>query len=1056
MYKILLKRWSGFIKYPPLFLIFFLGVSFQQIQAQETVSGTVTDENGMPLLGVNVLVKNTSNGTTTDFDGNFEINTGESATLVFSFIGFISKEVEVAGGEQLSVTLSEDSESLDEVLVIGYGSQLKEEISGSVSRIDAEAIKNIPQVGVDQLMQGKAAGVMVTRNSGQPGSAVSVKIRGVNTITGSSEPLYIIDGVPVSGDSRNIATSGRSTADGGIGAGTGATDVSPLASINPNDIESINILKDASATAIYGSRGSNGVVIITTKKGKKGQGRLTYNTYVGVQEPTNKIDVMNLQEYATLQNTIGAIYGLDEQIEFLNPDLLGPGTDWQAEIFDNAFQMNHELSFSGGSENINYFLSASHTDQEGTVIGSSFDRTTVRANVNATVNDWIKTGITLTGSRTNDQITLNNASNGIISLSLLNNPATAVYNPDGSFAGPVTEQEIAYGIRNPIAEALNIDNTLTRNRFFGNLFAEFTFHENLTFRTEFGGDFGNNISDRFQPTFTYGALNRGENQLNVRRENNDFWIIKNLLTYNNTFGDNHDITALFGQEVQESKWEGVIAQDGNFVGNEMPVLGTGNANDFTDQYRGSSALESYFTRFIYSFNNKYNVTASLRADGSSKFAEGNRWGYFPSISASWRLSNEDFMQDFDAIQNIRLYGGYGEVGNQAIPNFAYGVRLNTINTGLGTGFEFANFENPGLTWESSTQTNIGLDFSLFNQRLNTTVEVYNKVSRDFLYQLAVTDFITGGNSPGAITAPWVNLGEMVNRGLDLTIAYSTAPEAALQWNSTLTFSHYKNEVNELLGDLTINGDISLNDSNQNITLTRVGDPVGMFYGYQVEGLFRTTEDFEGAAVQFGRPFEDALFGTTWLGDIKYKDINNDGVIDNDDRTVIGNPHPDFTFGFQNSLSYNNFDLSVFLQGSYGNDIFNAVDRTLTAANLYYVNQSPSVLDYWSIDNPDASAPRLARNDTPNINISDRYIEDGSYLRVQNITLGYNLSSNFAEKIGLNNLKIYGSVQNLYTFTNYSGYDPEVGAYNQNALLQGLDNGRYPSPRTYTLGLNVEL
>ena len=262
---------------------------------------------------------------------------------------------------------------------------------------------------------------------------------------------------------------------------------------------------------------------------------------------------------------------------------------------------------------------------------------------------------------------------------------------------------------------------------------------------------------------------------------------------------------------------------------------------------------------------------------------------------------------------------------------------------------------------------------------------------------------------------------MVNRGLDLTIAYSTAPEAALQWNSTLTFSHYKNEVNELLGDLTINGDISLNDSNQNITLTRVGDPVGMFYGYQVEGLFRTTEDFEGAAVQFGRPFEDALFGTTWLGDIKYKDINNDGVIDNDDRTVIGNPHPDFTFGFQNSLSYNNFDLSVFLQGSYGNDIFNAVDRTLTAANLYYVNQSPSVLDYWSIDNPDASAPRLARNDTPNINISDRYIEDGSYLRVQNITLGYNLSSNFAEKIGLGKLKIYGSIQNLYTFTNYSGY-----------------------------------
>lgn len=1056
MYKLLLNSCYSLWSYSKILLVLLFCSAAQLSQAQETVTGTITDENGLPLLGVNVIEKNTSNGTTSDFDGNFEITTGENAILVFSFVGFATQEVEVSGSENLSVTLSEDASNLDEVVVIGYGSQLRENISGSVSRIDAEAIENIPQVSVDQLMQGRAAGVMVTKNSGQPGSAVSVKIRGVNTITGSGEPLYIIDGVPISGDSQNISTSGRSVADGGIGAGSGATDVSPLSSINPNDIESIDILKDASATAIYGSRGSNGVVIITTKKGKKGQAKLTYNTYAAVQRPTNKIDVMNLQQYAQLQNTIGEIYGLDEQIEFLNPSLLGSGTDWQAQIFDDAMQQNHELSFSGASEDINYFISASYTDQEGTVIGSGFDRATVRANVNAKINDWVKTGVTLTGSRTNDQITLNNASNGLISLSLLNNPATAVYNADGSFAGPQTPQEIAFAIRNPIAEALNIDNTLTRNRLFGNLFAEFTLHENLSFRTEFGGDFGYNQSDRFQPTFSYGAINRGENILNVRRESNDFWVIKNLLTYNNKFGDKHDLTALVGQEVQQSKWEGVIAQDGNFVGNDVPILGTGNANDFTDQYQGSNSLESYFGRAIYSFDNRYNVTASLRADGSSKFAEGNKWGYFPSISAAWRLSNEAFMNDVEAIENVKLYGGYGEVGNQAIPNFAYGVSLNTINTGMGTGFEYANFGNPDLTWESSTQTNLGLDFTMFENRLSTTVEVYNKVSKDFLYQLAVTDFVTGGNSPGAITAPWVNLGEMVNRGVDLTLSYKTLGNSEVNFSSTLTFSRYKNEVTELLGDLTINGDISLNDSNQNITLTRVGEPVGMFYGYQVEGLFRNTSDFEGAAVQFGRPFEDALFSTTWLGDIKYRDINNDGVIDNDDRTVIGNPHPDFTFGFQNSVSYKNFDLSTFLQGSYGNDVFNAVNRTLTAANAYYVNQSPSVLDYWSVDNPDASAPRLARNDTPNINISDRYIEDGSYLRIQNVTLGYTLSNDFSERIGLNKLKIYGSVQNLYTFTNYSGYDPEVGSYNQNALLMGLDNGRYPSPRTFTLGLNVEL
>ncbi|AVR44598.1 SusC/RagA family protein [Christiangramia fulva] len=1047
----LLKSKNGLPREGKLLLIVLFCFFAQLGVAQNTVRGNVTDTNGLPLLGVNVIEKNTNNGTTTDFDGNFEIQVGDNAVLVFSFVGFVTQEVKVSGGENLSITLDEDSESLEEVVVIGYGSQLKENISGSVSRIDAEELNDIPQVSVDQLMQGRAAGVMVTKNSGRPGASVSVKIRGVNTITGSSEPLYIIDGVPVSGDSRNIATSGRSTADG-----EGETDVSPLAALNPNDIESIDILKDASATAIYGSRGSNGVVIITTKKGRKGKGKLSYSTYAAIQQPTNKIDVMNLQQYAELQNTIGAIYGLNQQIEFLNPSLLGRGTDWQAEIFDNAMQTNHELSFSGASEKIDYYISSSYTDQEGTVIGSGFDRITVRANVNAEINDWIKTGITMTGSRTNDKITLNNASNGIISLSLLNNPARAVYNPDGSFAGPVTADEIAFGIRNPIAEALSIDNKLTRNRLFGNLFAEFTIADNLSFRTEFGGDFGYNLNDRFQPTFTYGALERGENSLSVRRENNDFWIIKNLLTFHDTFNEKHDVTFLAGQEVQESSWGGVIAQDGDFVSNDVPVLGTGDANDYTDQYKGSSALESYFGRLIYSFDNRYNLTASLRADGSSKFAEGHKWGYFPSVSASWRLSNESFMEDFEALQNIKIYGGYGEVGNQAIPNFAYGVRLNTISTGLGTGFEFANYENPDLTWESSTQTNIGVDFGLLNSRLNATVEVYRKVSKDFLYQLAVTDFVTGGNSPGAITAPWVNLGEMVNKGFDITLSYSTLGEHDFNWKSSLTFSHYDNKVTELLGDLTINGDLSLNDSNQNITQTKVGEPVGMFYGYQVEGLFRTTSDIEGAPIQFGRPFEDALFSSTWLGDVKFKDINGDGVINNDDRTVIGNPHPDFTFGFQNNFTYKAFDLSIFLQGSYGNDIFNAVNRTLTAANSYYVNQAPSVLDYWSIDNPDASSPRLARNDTPNINISDRYIEDGSYLRVQNLTLGYTLPARTTKKIGLSYLKIYGSVQNLYTLTNYSGYDPEVGNYNQNALLMGVDNGRYPSPRTFTMGLNVEL
>lgn len=1033
-----------------LLALFFLCAVLQSF-SQKTLSGVVSDKNGTPLLGVNVTVKGTSNGTSTDFDGQYELSVEDSNVIVFTYVGFDEFETTVGSRVVINVTLNESTESLDEVVVIGYGSQLKEDITGSVASVDMEDLQSIPQVGIDQLMQGRAAGVSVTQNSGQPGSSVSVRIRGINSITGSSEPLYIIDGVPISGDSRNISTSGRSIADGE----GGSQDVSPLASLNPGDIASIDILKDASATAIYGSRGSNGVVIITTKTGKNSKGKLNYSTYFAVQQPTNIQPVMNLQQYATLQNTIGAIYGLNEQIEFLNPSLLGRGTNWQKAIFDNAMLQSHQLSFSGGQDNINYFVSTGFVDQEGTVIGSSFDRVSLRANINAKIRDWLKAGVSITGSRTNEDLTLNNSSDGIISLSLMNNPATAIYNTDGSFAGPVTDEEIAYGIRNPIAEALSIKNKLTRNRLLGNIFAEIQLHKNITYRVEAGGDFGNNLSDRFQPTFSYGAIDRGESQLNVRRENNDFWIVKNLLTYHNKFNDIHDFTLLAGQEVQESSWGGVIAQDGNFVSNDVAILGTGNANDFTDQYKGSAALESYFGRMIYSYSNRYSLQAAIRADGSSKFAEGNKWGYFPSVSASWRISNEAFMEGVEGVSNVKLYGGYGEVGNQAIPNFAYGARLNTINTGIGTGFEFANFANPDLTWESSVQTNLGLDFSLFDSRLSTTIEVYKKVSKDFLYQLSVTDFITGGTASGSITAPWVNLGEMENKGIDLTIGYSTLGESAVSWTSSLTLSHYKNKVTKLLNNLTINGDMYISSSNQNITLTEEGQPIGMFYGYEVEGLFRTTDDFKDAPIQFERPFEDALFSTTWLGDIKYKDVNGDGVVDVNDRTVIGNPHPDFTFGWQNNISYKGFDLAVFMQGSYGNDVFNVVNRSMTAGNLYYVNQFTSVLDYWSVTNPDASSPRLARNDTPNINISDRYIEDGSYLRIQNVTLGYNFSPELAKRIGMNTLKIYGSIQNLHTFTNYSGYDPEVGAYNQDALLTGVDNGRYPSPRTFTLGLNVE-
>lgn len=1039
-----------------LLILFVLCTSYlPRGYAQNTVSGKVTDSNGEPLPGATIVIEGTSNGAITDIEGNYTLAASSEDVLLISFIGFETQSFSVGNRTTIDITLVEDADVLEEVVVIGYGTQRAEDISGSVALVDVDKLADIPQVSIDQLIQGRAAGVNVSQNSGQPGSSVSIRIRGVNSINGSSEPLYVIDGVPISGDSRNISTSGQSTASA-VSGEFSSSDASPLAGLNPNDIKSIVVLKDASATAIYGSRGSNGVVLITTRQGERNNAKLSYNSYYAVQRPTNIYEMMDLQQYASYENDVRELYGLPVVQEFTRPELLPIGTNWQKEIFQDASMQSHNLSVSGGGENHNFFFSGSYVDQDGIVIGSGFQRGTVRANLTSDINDHVKGGFNITASRTNEDISLTNAANSVITLALLMPPSVAVRNPDGSWAGPVTADEVAFGIRNPIAEVSQISNTLKRTNILGNLFLEYEIIEGLSIRAEAGGNFGFNDTDQFQPTFEYGVLNRGVNTVFRRRENNNYWILKQLINYSKSW-DKHSITALVGHEAQESSWSAIQGQDAEFISNDLPILGTGNADDLLPtEYRGSQALESYFGRAIYSYGGKYDLTASVRRDASSKFASNNRVGYFPSISGSWNISEEAFLSSFTLLRDLRLYGGYGEVGNQDIPGFAFGSRLRTVSSGIGTGFEFANFANPALTWESSTQVNAGVNFTALDSRLTATIEVYNKVSKDFLYQFAPNDAVTGGSVAGSVSPPWVNIGEMQNKGIDIALGFEQTFKNGLQWNTSVTVSHYKNQVNELLGPTAINGNLTLaGDSDFNLTFTQEGQPIGMFYGYKVEGLFRTLEDIENAPIQFGRPFEDGLFSTTWLGDIKFADINNDGVVDGDDRTVIGNPHPDFTYGIQNNFSYKGFSLSIFIQGSYGNDVFNAVDRALTSANLGYRNQLPSVLDYWSVDNPNSSAPRLARNDTQNINVSDRYIEDGSYMRIQNVTLGYTLPTAWLSAPRLNRVRIYTSIQNLFTITNYSGYDPEIGSINQDVLLTGIDNGRYPVPRTFTLGINVD-
>ncbi len=1040
-FKLIKKKDLGF--YGALFFFVFLS---QVTSAQNRVSGVIMDTNNVAIPGANIVEKGTSNGVVSDFDGNYIIEVANDATLVVSYVGFVTKEINAFGQSVINVVLSEDLALLDEVVVIGYGTQRKEQISGSVVSVAVEELSKIPQVSIDQLIQGRAAGVAITQNSGRPGGAVSVRIRGVGSINASSEPLYIIDGVPISGDANNLSGSGVSVANSS----------SPLSSLNPNDIKSIDILKDASATAIYGSRASNGVVIITTKNGSRETGKLTYNGYTAFQQPTNILPVLDLPGYATLQNEMRRVFQQTPRLEFADPSILGPGTNWQKEIFNDAILQNHQLSFSGGSEKTKYYLSASLTDQEGIVRGSGFQRGSARINLDTEIRDNIKVGVNITTSRTDEDLVANGNSRGIVALSLRNNPETAVFNPDGSFAGPVTAEQIALAVPNPIAQQQSLDNDLRRDVVLGSAYVEWEFIKGLKYKVQVGGNFNRERNRQFQSSFSYGAISLNNPQLTEQTVDNTYSIVTNTLTYNNRFGDKHDLTLLGGHETQRNSYDGVRALGIGFVDERFSTLNNAQTSTST-QFKGSSALESYFTRAIYSYNDRYNITASFRADGSSKFAEGNKWGYFPSVSAAWRLSNESFMEGFDAIQNIKIYGGYGEVGNQDLPNNPDLSLLGPTITDLGTGFRVTSFGNPDVRWETSKQLNLGLDFSLFKGNVNTTVEVYRKLSSDFLFRLALTDFVLGGNSSlnaGSVLPPFVNLGEMENKGIDVTLNINAINTEDFSWNSTLTFSHYRNEVLDL-NDVTTFGTTNLDDTLETITRTAVGEPIGVFYGYKVEGLFRSLNDLNNAPIQFGQPVGDAsTAGRTWLGDIQFQDVNGDGVVDGNDRTQIGNPHPDFTFSLQNNFSYKGFSLGVFLQGSYGNDIFNAVNRSLTGTNLTFRNQLDSVLDYWTPSNPDATHPRYTINQTPNIFISDRYIEDGSYLRIQNVRLGYAFPSKLLDKTFLSSVNVYGSIQNLYTFTNYSGYDPDIGSLGQSPILAGIDNGRYPLPRTFTFGLDV--
>ena len=1039
-----------------------------------TIKGTVSDDHNVTLPGVTVALKGSSIAVVTDINGHYSINIPQSANAIlrFTFIGMDAVDVPVGTRTNIDIALKTSANQLNDVVVIGYGTQKRGDVNGAISSVTAKDILDIPQPSIDQMIQGKAAGVTVTENSGAPGAAVSVHIRGITSFT-PSEPLYVIDGVAIDGNAGNAMGGSGVQLTSQASPSQQESDPSPLAQLNPDDIESIDILKDASATAIYGSRGANGVVIITTKKGKSGAAKIDYDFYYGDQTQGKFLQMMNLPQYAAFENALADDFGVGRRVEFSNPSALGPGTDWQEAIFQNAPEQSHTLSISGAKDNTDYYISGGYYDQQGTIIGSSFDRYTFHTTINSQAKDWFKVGTSISANQSFENIGLGN-SGGLVYNALLAAPDQAVYNADGSYAGPSVVAGTIEGGRNPIQQALSITNTLQRSNVQGNFNADILFTKDISLHSEIDGNFDWSDAKTFLPTYSYGATGSSVAYVNTQAELNEYdaddtyWNWVEHLNYNHTFGKSV-ISALIGREVWESTYDGIQAGTKGFTaGNTIQTLNLGTQTTNTlGEPKGSTTMQSYLARVIYTYDDKYSITASDRSDQSSNFAPGHQTGYFPGVAASWRLSQESFMTDVDkVVSNLKLRLGYGETGNSNIPGYRYGTAITPVVTGLGTGFSFYNFPNPNLTWETAIQKNIGVDFSLLNNRIDASVDAYDKTSKNFLFQKPLPAFLGGAtaeySNAAVVQSPYVNAGEIQNKGIELSITSRNITNKDFKWTTNVIFSHFSNKVLSLDGAPPIVGDVSTGFGPQiPATLTQVGGPVGEFYGYKVVGIIKTQAQLQYLAAHpqnvIGAPepitSDRSVSNGIYLGDILYAGNNNGAP---NTEYALGNPNPDFTYSITNTFSYKDFDLSIFLNGSYGGKVLNALSFQTEGEYGLYMNQTAATANYWSPSNPNSNIP-TPRSGFGNNNLvmSDRFLESASYLRLQNVRIGYNLPARWAKYIKMSHLKVFASGQNLYVFTKYSGLDPEVGSLDQNPTLQNIDYGRYPTPRVVTVGVNAE-
>jgi TonB-dependent starch-binding outer membrane protein SusC len=991
--------------YRALFTIVMISLASIASAQERTVSGTITSsEDGEPLPGVSIIIDKTQTGTITDLDGSYSLEVaGDNAVLNFSFIGFKAQSVNVGGKSVINLEMQVDLTALDEVVVVGYGSIKKSDLTGSVSSVKSADISAFPAISAVQTLQGRASGVQISgNNGGAPGTDFSIRVRGTNSVNASSEPLRVVDGF-VGGE------------------------MPP-----PEDIESIEILKDASSTAIYGSRGSNGVIMVTTKRGKVGKPKVIFNSSYSLQETTNKLDLLDGQQFATYMKNFAPNY-----------EYLGSNTDWQDVIYRKGMISNNQLSVSGGSEEVRYYLSGNYFDQQGIVIGSDYNRYTLNANMDIKASKFLKIGTSMYGRRTSDigirtqEGSGGSGQAGVVGAAMRFNPDLGIYKEDGTF----TVAQVGDQIDNPYAMATQYKRERLTDRFQTNSYADFTILKWLSFKSTLGLGMTNWRDGEYWPT----TLIRGKSiggTASIDAQKQTSILNENYFTISKEIGK-HNIVWVNGYSYQKNMNESWGASSSGFLNNSSLywALSQGALPNAPSSSYSESTITSYYSRLNYSLMERYSLTLTARQDGASNFAADNKWAFFPSMAAAWDVKGESFMKSVSQIEQLKLRVSYGSVGNQAIGSYQSLASLSVRNphiagtNALGVGA----LANSKLSWETTTQFDVGLDIALFKGRVSITTDYYNKQTKDLLFRRTLPSYIGVGSQ-------WQNIGTLENKGFEFAVNSKNLVKE-LKWSTDFNISFNRNKIVDLADSVqiygTTPGHMLLGSSSQ---LLLEGQPIGVFYGYQYEGVYQNGDTFIP-----GAGFEQTAGGEKFA-DLSGADGTPDGKLSNLDRTIIGNPNPDFTWGFNNTFSYKGFDLNIFIQGSHGNDMLNFTAMELETLSGK-ANASKVALRAWTAENPNTDIPKASSGRT--YKVSSRWVYDASYVRVKNIILGYNIPSSLIEKAGIRTLKLYVSAQNLFTFTDYPGLDPEVNYQNSSSNI-GLDYGSYPNVRSFTFGVNLGL